>query len=314
VPAFQPVEIEAPPHIPRATGLFQSFPPTVMSSDKEADGSFWEQPSCDGPDPHAQVRCPTTPEERVAKRDGQKPYLTVENCLAVTLIGGVSCQTVGNLAHPNYQDEALYRVGADKLRRGAAYALGQMMSTGKAWQMVLDDEGCWTGEYEEAFELEDCTTGEAAAPFCLPDPIIPCADAVSPHALISNFEGRIGDCTTGQPVIYLPTAAAAFMVTQGGPVIKIGNSHFTAGLMTPVVFGYGFRGYSPTCEEPEDGTGWGFMRGISRINRSGDYDTQGGNLPTGIRKDSNERRFWVEEDFTVAYDPCCGVAQMMEFC
>ncbi len=310
----QTVLVDAPPRRQRPTGLFKSFPPEIMVQPKERNGVDYFEISCEGPSAHQRGgECPTP--ERVEKDQAHAPYVSHGSCLNLSLISGVNCETVGDLAHLDHRNQALFDVASAKLVNGAAYALGQTMSTGMAFTNQVDEDGCLTGETVPGWQVEDCQTGEPATPFCLVDPEIPCVDPVTPTEMISSFEGRIGDCTNGQPVIYLPAVMAALLVTKCGPVVRVGNSHETAGLGTPVVFGYGFMGWSPEGEEPEDGCAWGFMGGAPRIRRGGlDSETFDLDSTEHVNVYMNDAQFWVEEDFTVGFDPCCGVAQYVKLC
>lgn len=308
--------IDAPPRRKRAKGWFQSIPPRPLPAGHEM-GQRWEAAPCHGPDPHSTEACGiVTLEDRVEKPSHGAPYREVKTCLNVSLVGSSSCKAVGDLAHSNYQTETIQAGLEERVRDGAAYTLGLMLSTGKAWEHVIGEDGCPTGDRVEAdWDLVD-KDGDPLTPWCAGEPEVLCAgDALGPRGLVSAFENAMPDCTVGQMTIYLPAMAAAFMVGACGPVFPVGNGFETA-LGTPVVFGWGFTGAGPDGEPVDDpGQAWAWMLPETVIHRSGLIETDDGDIESTLNRGLNDRDIFVEEDFTVGFaDDCCPLAAVGRFC
>lgn len=312
--AHQPIEIleDITPLQQASVSLFRAFPPQQMQSEREADGfDYLGENPLDRPDAHDQPRCPDPAAEVVAKRAGSGPYQHVVSHLHFSLLSGVDCAQVGDLASPDLRDARLREIALNRIRLGGSWTVARAISSGDAWIRDLTD-----GDPDDplamtkAYDLIDDATGMAATPFCLPSYTEPDTSPVSMRVALSLIEEAIPELTTGRAVIYVPARCATPLVADD-LVVKQGIKHYTAGMGTEVVFDGGFMGLDPSTGNPSATAGntWWYVRGAPILRRGGDWSAVDADPTSGYRERYNDRQMWVEEDFTIGFAPMAGLAQ-----
>lgn len=282
---YLPTYVKAPTVTPLPYGLMSVVQMPTDDPDKVhwRNGVMYQPDACEASESTV-GQCPVVtgfgkdPTTDGVQAKGAEPF---------TVYSSITCSPVGN-----FWEEAEARTVA-ALTNGEARAVEGVFWTGRveapAGTIIYPHLAAAT----EVFD----GTGEV---LLQPAATVIVTGMVDVVEAIGLLESRLAECYGGVGVIHAPRAALAhlsanFLIEKSGQQIRTVGG-------TPIAFGGGYPGSSPTGASLPYGEVWFYVTGAISLRRSGITVTS--NRVQGLRRDVNTLQLFAERTYAIGWD-CC---------